>query len=346
MPTVRNYNAGSIVYFQEDRGEDIFVLQKGKIILISSLMGSNEERREDVKLGEFFGVKSAMGHYPREETAQAIEKTSVVVFGQEEFEKYIVHNTRLIVKMLQVFSHELRDIHLRLRSILKVGKQENVAFELLNIAEAFHKAHNINHAVYAFQCYLKHYPNAKNTARAKELLEMCQQDKTYPSSYGPPEPESEEFIQAEKSEQGDNGALQEGGASSHSPLVSFHSKAQKALGAGKWEEAITNLQKCINEKIPKSDQEKTIHEKSHFELGLTLLKSKKYNEAGGSFSKYIKLYPTGEYIRHCIYQLALIQETQGNPKQARILYYKIATMQPHDDVTAKARKRLQQIGQN
>ena len=343
MPTVRNYNSGSIVYFQEDKGEDIFVLQKGKIVLISSLIGSNEEIREQLKPGEFFGVKSALGRYPREETAQALEKTSLVVFGQEEFEKYIVRNTRLIIKMLQVFSHELRDIHLRLRSILKLAQEKNVAFELLNIAESFHKAHNMNHAIYAFKCYLKNYPNAKNAERAKELLEMCQQDKTYPSSYGPPEPESEEFTQQNSAK---GTSSQNSSPSPNSTLVSLHSKARNFLREGDIEKAILNLQKCINENTPKTDPEKGIYEKAHFELGLALLKNKKHSDAGNSFSKYIKLYPTGEYVRHCIYQLALIQETQGNSKQARVLYHKIATMQPHDDVTARARKRLQQVGQN
>ena len=348
MPTVRNYNAGSIVYFQEDRGEDVFVLQKGKIVLISALIGSNEENRENVKLGEFFGVKSALGHYPREETAQALEKSSLVVFGQEEFEGYIVKNTRLIIRMLQVFSHELRDIHLRLRSILKVGQEKNVAFELLNIAEAFHKAHNMNHAIYAFKCYLKNYPNGNNTKRAQELLEMCQQDKTYPSAYGPLEPESKEFIEIGGAEQGEQEGSSQGsqGSQSQSPLISYYSKAQEAIKQGDLDGGITILQKCLNEKPSKSAIEKKLYEKIHFELGLSLLRTKKYNEASALFSKYIKLYPTGEYIKHCIYQIALIQETQGNAKQARSLYYKIATMQPHDDVTVKARSRLQKVGQN
>ena len=345
MPTVRNYNAGSIVYFQEDKGEDIFVLKKGKIILISSLISSNEEKREQINLGEFFGIKSVLGHYPREETAQAIEDASLVVFSQEEFEKYIIHNTRLIVKMLRVFSHELRDVHLRLRSILKVGQQKNVASELLNIAEAFHKAHNINHAVYAFKCYLKQYPNGKNTKRAKELLEMCQQDKTYPSSYEPPEAENEEFGKGKEPQPKKKAPPQEKSSSSQSVIISSYDEAQRSLKVENWEGAVSNLQKCIGEKAPKEAQEKAVYEKAHFEIGLALLKNKKHNEACNSFSKYIKRYPAGEYVRHCIYQLALVQESRGNSKQARAFYYKIATMRPHDDVTAQARKRLQEIGQ-
>ena len=299
-------------------------------------------------MGEFFGVKSAMGRYPREETAQAVEKTSLVVFNPEEFEKYIVKNSRLIIRMLQVFSHELRDIHSRLRSLLKMGQQKNVAFELLNIAEAFHKNHSMNHAIYAFQCYLKNYPNGANRKRAKELLEMCQRDEAYPSPYGAPESESEEFIQRGEARQSKkaNPAHGESQRQEQSSLITLRNKAQRALGEGDLEGAIASLQKCLSKEFLNSKQEKFIYERAHFELGLAFLKGKNYQEAGNSFSKYIKLYPVGEYVKHCIYQLALIQEVQGNKKQARDLYYKIATMQPHDDITAKARTRLQQIGQN
>ena len=71
-PIIRSYKAGSIVYFEKDKADDIYVLQNGRIILSYTSIDTKVEIKEDVKLGEFFGVKSSLGRYPREETAQVV----------------------------------------------------------------------------------------------------------------------------------------------------------------------------------------------------------------------------------------------------------------------------------
>lgn len=102
-PIIRNYKAGSIVYFEKDRAEDIYVLQNGRVILTYMSVDSKMEIKEDVKLGEFFGVKSALGRYPREETAQVIGSASILVFKLADFEIFVANKTHLILKMMKVF---------------------------------------------------------------------------------------------------------------------------------------------------------------------------------------------------------------------------------------------------
>ncbi len=64
-----------------------------------------------MRQGEFFGVKSALGKYPREETAQTIGETSVLVLRPADFERLILKNVNIVRKMLRVFSNQLRRIH-------------------------------------------------------------------------------------------------------------------------------------------------------------------------------------------------------------------------------------------
>ena len=54
MPVARNYNGGSIVYFQDDASDEIYVLQKGRVVLLSTSIDTNEEMKEEVQRGEFF----------------------------------------------------------------------------------------------------------------------------------------------------------------------------------------------------------------------------------------------------------------------------------------------------
>ena len=106
----RQYKDGSIIYFEGDRSDYVYVLKAGRIMLSFIKIETGEEMKEMIKVGEFFGVKSAIGKYPREETAQTIGDTTVLAVNRSEFEKMILKNVGLVTKMLRVFSNQLRRI--------------------------------------------------------------------------------------------------------------------------------------------------------------------------------------------------------------------------------------------
>jgi TolA-binding protein len=179
-PVLRTYKAGSIIYFIEDRGTEVFVLQKGRIILISNSLDNSSEIKEDVQKGEFFGVKSALGMYPREETAQVLADAVVLVFTPQMFEAFCMKNTRLVLQMLKVFSGQLRKVHRKVRELLgEAGQQEN-SIELLRTAESFYKSNEIDHARYAFETFLKNYTDSKFESRAQSMLNLISRGQPYP----------------------------------------------------------------------------------------------------------------------------------------------------------------------
>ncbi len=345
MPIIRNYNPRSIVYFQEDMGEEIFILQKGDVLLISTPIGEKEERREKVKVGEFFGVKSVLGCYPREETAQALSNTNLVVFKQKEFEAYISKNTRIIVQMTKVFSSELREIHKRVRSVLNVGQVKNTAFELLSVGESFYRNHNLDYAAYAFQCYLKNHSEGKNKERVMKFLGLIQKGTTYPATFEDPQAEEGMVLPVNRySEQTTSDTDKEGsdkGYRADSNLITLFETGQKFFEKNNTPEAIKIFTQCISGHNPKTQKGKELVEKASCMIGSAYLRQGDYKDAILSLSLYIKKYPTGEFIRSCIYQLGVVQEKQGNGDKARVLYHKVATMKPHDIVTSQARKKLQ-----
>ncbi|MDH4199867.1 MAG: cyclic nucleotide-binding domain-containing protein [Spirochaetia bacterium] len=179
-PTLRTYKAGSIIYFIEDKGSDVFVLQKGRIILISNSLDSASEIKEDVQKGEFFGVKSALGAYPREETAQVLADSVVLVFTPVMFEAFCTKNPRLVLQMLKVFSGQLRKVHRKVREVLgETGQQEN-SVELLRTAESFYKMNLKDHANYAFKTFLKNYSTSNFATRGQSMLDMISRGQPYP----------------------------------------------------------------------------------------------------------------------------------------------------------------------
>ncbi|HAH61123.1 MAG TPA: CarD family transcriptional regulator [Treponema sp.] len=137
MPKAMQYTKGSIVYFSGDKDERIFILQKGIFVLTSLDIETNQPVTEQVKDGEFFGVKSALGHFSREETATAITDSVAVVLTVPEFEQIFSGNSQVIMKMLRVFSNQLRQVHKKTESILN-NTAEDQQTGMIAVAKSFY----------------------------------------------------------------------------------------------------------------------------------------------------------------------------------------------------------------
>lgn len=151
------YSKGSIIYFEGDRDDRIFILQRGTVLLSSTDIESGQPVSEQVKAGEFFGVKSALGHFQREETATVIQDTLAVSLTVQEFELMFSNNKALIMKMLRVFSNQLRQIHRKTESILN-NVTEDQQTGMLAVAKSFYEDEQYRSACDVYLKFLKRYP--------------------------------------------------------------------------------------------------------------------------------------------------------------------------------------------
>ncbi len=130
---------GSIIFFAGDKDVNIYILQAGSVALMSRDLGTGVTVAEQVKIGEFFGVKSALAHMPSLVTATAVEDSVVVQMSISEFEKFFGSKQEITVKMLRVFSKSLRDIHKKTEVFLK-GNVVSISPEIgmATVAQAFY----------------------------------------------------------------------------------------------------------------------------------------------------------------------------------------------------------------
>ena len=168
MPKAMQYTKGSIIYFEGDRDERIFIMQSGSVLLTSTDIESGQPVAEQVKSGEFFGVKSSLGHFAREETATALVPTVAVALSIQEFENLFSNNKALIMKMLRVFSNQLRQIHKKTESILN-NISEDQQSGMLAVAKSFYDDEQYRSACDVYLKFLKRYPN---TNRKEEVAKL------------------------------------------------------------------------------------------------------------------------------------------------------------------------------
>jgi len=175
MPKVGNYRANSVIYFRGDTVSDkVFVLQQGKVSLNYSDIETAKEIRETIQTGEFFGVKSALGKYPREENAVVLSDAQVLIFSVPEFEVFAQAQTRIIMKMLKVFSNQLRRVHKQVDNLLEKNEAQSPEAGLFKAGEYYLKARQYSQAKYIFSRYLTYYPAGRMAEQASHYLEAAE----------------------------------------------------------------------------------------------------------------------------------------------------------------------------
>ncbi len=170
MPKIMQYTPGSIIYFAGDRDPRIFILKSGAISMEEIDVETGESIRSHVSSGEFFGVKSALGGSPREETVTAVTPCVAIAMSVPEFENMFSNNQNLILKMLRVFSNQLRLMHRKAESILKqdtdaVDKEAGME----SIMKCFYETGEFQSAADVCQKFMMRFPNSKKIPEMKKV---------------------------------------------------------------------------------------------------------------------------------------------------------------------------------
>lgn len=169
MPKLISYTKGSIIYFENDKDDRIFILQKGMVVLSSSDVETGEPVIEYAREGEFFGVKSAFGRFPREETATVVVDSQAIAMSVAEFEQLFSSNKQIIMKMLRVFSNQLRAIHKKSEQILGSGEGVNPQSGMFSVAQCFYDEEQYRSCCDVCFKFLKLYPQSAEKERIARL---------------------------------------------------------------------------------------------------------------------------------------------------------------------------------
>jgi len=342
-PKAANYKANSIVYFKGDINERVYVLKSGKVVLKYNDIETGQEMQDLIQMGEFFGVKSSLGKYPREETAVVLQDSAMVTFTVPEFEQVAMANTRIIMKMLQVFSTQLRRIHKQVRNLISTGEQANPETGLYNIGEYYMKCRKYSQALYAFRRYLTYYPSGKHASEAAESIQVAErytQTQKQPSQ--PQRPRESAAPEAAPSAppsappsprpQAAQGKEMSDDAKSYYNAISLFSQQ-------KYKEAVEEFKAIVNSA---ADREYGI--KSLFDIGRCLFSLEDYDNCIKHFTTMIQKYPKHPELIDSLFYLGVCNEKKEDKKKAESFYKKILSMSSEDmPVHRKARKALRNL---
>ncbi len=325
MPKAIRYRANSIIYFKGDKSDRIYILNSGKVSLNYTDIETGQEVHDLIKTGEFFGVRSALGRYPREETAVVLQDSAVIEFSVPEFEQLISKNTRIIMKMLRVFSNQLRRIHKQVQNLLYAEEQVDPETGLFKIGEYYMSNKRYHQALYAYRRYLVYYPTGAHAAEATKKIERAEEYlQKYGQAKGPTPPSGKKVEVAEKPQK----------TKELSNVAQQYYNAVSLISQQKYEAAYNELKKIINQG---NDEEYLA--KSQYEIGRCLFFMKKYDECINSFTQLIQKYPSHPDLKDALFFVGKSYQEKGDTSKALGFYNKIMKMVSEEEPLYRKVKR-------
>ena len=324
MPKPLQYKAGSVIYFHGDPADKVFILQSGKVNLTYQDIETGQDVHDLVQPGEFFGVKSALGRYPREENSMAIQDTVIMAFTVPEFEALAMANTRIIMKMLKVFSNQLRKIHKQVSSLMAKEDQQNPEAGLFNVGEFYLKNKNFSQARYVFSRYLTYYPSGRNAPQATNYLQQAEV------------------------------AVAKGGGApiAAAPAAAAPASEQQDLSAKAYYDAVSLISQqkyqqayLAFKKIADANEDPEYAAKSNFEIGRCLFLLNKFDDCIRYYTMMITKYPRHPDLADALFYMGQSYERNNRKDQAQTFYKKILSMpgSEEDGIKVKAKRALKAL---
>lgn len=337
MPQTRTYKTGSIIYFEGDKAQYVYILKQGNLQSIHISIETGNETREQIRVGEFFGVKSVLGRYPCEETIQVLSDSTVLVLAPSEFEALATANTPIVIKMLKVFSNQLRRVNRKVRELLSEPLEvANPTAEIFKIGEFYYKSKQYGKAIYAYTKYISYAGNSgAHTGDAKAKLAECKsilgveltaEDRQAQTSMPPP------LI--------DDSILDTDFNFNETASEAYDMR--KELDAGlalmtqnQTQAALTKFLE-IGQKNAENDFDRATQERARFETAKCYLAMRQWDSAIQIFLGLVKQNPRADFVKEALVLTGKAHEGKGELDKAFAYFSKVSTLQPEDAFTAEA----------
>lgn len=131
----RSYPRGSVILFEDDQGDSLYLLAAGQVKVV--LIG--EEGREVIlsvlREGSFFGEMALLDDQPRSAHVIAMEDANLLVLRREDFQARLRQSPEVAIALLRELSRRLRRADEKIGSLVLLDVNGRVADLLLRMAD-------------------------------------------------------------------------------------------------------------------------------------------------------------------------------------------------------------------
>lgn len=127
----KSYNPGDTIFREGDMGNEMFIIQSGKVKITKQLKDGVEKTLVILGPGDFFGEMAVIDKDVRSANAVAIEAARLIALDEEVFEMHMQTNPKIVKKILKNLTSRLRESNQQIANLMIKDANRLVANTIL-----------------------------------------------------------------------------------------------------------------------------------------------------------------------------------------------------------------------
>ena len=113
----KRFPTGTVLFREGDSGEEMFILQSGKVKISKKIRGV-EKTLATLEKGEFFGEMAILNDKPRSASAETIEDCDMLVIDRKTFETLLRSNVEIAIRFIKRLADRLRETNDQMEALM------------------------------------------------------------------------------------------------------------------------------------------------------------------------------------------------------------------------------------
>jgi CRP/FNR family cyclic AMP-dependent transcriptional regulator len=127
----RTYNAGDYIFREGDPGNEMFIIQTGKVKITKQVKEGVDKTLVVLGAGDFFGEMAVIDKAERSANAIAMEPSRLIALDEEVFEMHMQTNPKIVKKILKNLTSRLREANDQIATLMIKDANRLVANNIL-----------------------------------------------------------------------------------------------------------------------------------------------------------------------------------------------------------------------
>jgi len=106
----RAYRKNQVIFMEEETGTYMYLVLSGKVKVAKASAGGKETILAIHRTGDFFGEMSLLDGKTSPATVSAMEDSKIISVSGADFHKYLLHNEKVMLQLIQVLCARLRQV--------------------------------------------------------------------------------------------------------------------------------------------------------------------------------------------------------------------------------------------
>lgn len=137
---IKHFPKGSCVYVPSDASRHLLFLREGRVRLSATTPGGKLAVLGFIEPGELFGELALVDCGPREERAEVVKDSTVVMISGESIFKLMEHDNTLAMQVTQLMGQRRKRVERRVRSLLFRSNRDRLIMLLIDLVEQYRDA--------------------------------------------------------------------------------------------------------------------------------------------------------------------------------------------------------------